>query len=1036
MHCKISNMIIKSFIISFLVLCLSNGLRAQDSVRFVFNAEHICTYIELDSIKIENITQGRDTMIYYPDTVLNYIIYDIDNLFGKTYNKLNVAQNFPNPFNESTRINILVPEADNVIIEVSDLAGRRVAFFNDYLEPGIHEFDFYAGSTNLYALSVITSYGKDDIKMLSLDKEYHTNSRLEYVGSSKIVVSRFFLYDRGDDLRFTGYATPEEGPDVDTIIAFPLTNADFLFTYENKVPELPSPITGVLEVCEETPGIDFSVEAVDGVQYTWVIPEDWEIQDGQGSAGIIVNVGKESGLVYVIPSNSCGAGEAQFLPVYVQPKMTPLFMQLGPYCQGETPDMLPEVSINGMWGNWDNQISTEQPGYITYTFTSDDACENQGTMEVRVDEDIIPIFDQLGPYCQGHMPDNLPTVSVNGVSGVWNTHLATYVPGTTVYYFTANNACNTQTSMNVTVIEDILPDFDDYGPYCVGAIPDILPDTSINGVVGEWDSQIITAVAGTSTYIFTADNVCESQAEIEVLVDPLVEPEFIQLGPYCVDDTPHLLPEYSLNGIYGSWDAQISTDSPGITTYTFTAADACESEGTMDIEVVEDIEPLFDQLGPYCVNEIPDVLPTTSNNGIVGTWNSPISTFFPETTTYTFTASNACQSQTSMDVTVEQNIIPLFDSYGPYCVGETPNILPDTSLNGIEGVWNAQISTASAGTTTYTFTADNTCATQVSINVIVEEDATPLFNPLGPYCFGEFAETLPVYSINGIHGEWDSEINTSIYGTTTYTFTAFNACQSTAEMDVYVIEIPDAPEAGTIIPDIYSIEWNWLAVDGATGYRFNTVNDLGTSFDNLGSLTYLQTGLVCEEDYVLYVWAYNSCEISAPVELNTSTEDYSPYAIGDVGPAGGLIFYDKGVCSEGWRYLETAIEDIEFNPGVYGFPWGCSGTFICGTSAAIGTGDNNTEIVTNACFDPVFAAKAADMYEFNGYTDWFLPSRGEMNQMYNNLFLNGWGGFADASYWTSTEDLANNAWMKSFPSGFEISNLKSDTRRVRAIRKF
>jgi hypothetical protein len=1031
-----SGMKIKTIIISILIFSSVLNIKAQDSVRFVFNAEHICTYIELDSIKIENITQGRDTILYYPDTVLNYIIYDIDNLFGKTHNQLNVAQNFPNPFNERTRINILVPEADNIIIEVSDLSGRRVTFFEDYFEPGIHEFDFYAGSTNLYALSVISSYGKDDIKMLSLDKEYHTNSRLEYVGSSKIVVSRYFLYDRGDDLRFTGYATPDEELDVDTITTYTLLNSDFLFTYENEVPELPSPIEGVLEVCEDTPDINFSVDSVEGVNYTWIVPDGWELIDGQGTSGISVNVGTESGMIYVIPSNTCGAGEAQLLAVYVQPKITPLFNQLGPYCQGEIPDLLPEVSINGMWGSWDSEISTDEAGYNTYTFTADDACENQGEMEIRIDEDIIPFFDSLGPYCQGHMPDNLPTVSVNGVEGTWNTHLTTYEHGTTEYYFTASNACNTAASIQVIVIEDIIPVFDDYGPYCVGAIPDILPDTSLNEIIGSWDSQIITTVEGTLTYVFTADNVCESQAEVDVLIDPLVEPEFLQLGPYCVDDTPDELPEYSLNGIYGTWDAVISTSSHGFTTYTFTAADACESETTMDIEIVEDIEPLFDQLGPYCVNEIPDVLPTTSNNGIEGTWDSPVSTFFHGVTTYTFTASNACQSQATMDVTVEEEIIPIFNSYGPYCVGETPDILPDTSLNGIDGSWNSQINTTTEGTTTYTFTADNTCATQYEIDITVDEDVIPLFNSMGPYCMGESAETLPVFSLNGISGSWDSEINTSVYGTSTYTFTADNTCQSTSELDIYVIEIPDAPEAGTINPEIYSVEWNWLAVDGASGYRYNTINDLGSSVDNLNSLTYFQTGLICEQDYVLYVWAYNTCETSEPIELNASTEDYSPYSIGDTGPAGGLIFYDKGVCSEGWRYLEAAIEDIEFSTGVYGFPWGCWGTFICGTSAAIGSGDNNTEIIINACLEPVIAATAADEYEYSGYTDWFLPSRGDMNEMFDNLFLNGWGNFASASYWTSTEDLANDAWMKSFPSGFEISNLKADTRRVRAIRKF
>jgi hypothetical protein len=61
--------------------------------------------------------------------------------------------------------------------------------------------------------------------------------------------------------------------------------------------------------------------------------------------------------------------------------------------------------------------------------------------------------------------------------------------------------------------------------------------------------------------------------------------------------------------------------------------------------------PTFTQLGPYCQGVTPSTLPTTSNNGIAGTWNSAISTTTAATTTYTFTP-NGCNSTATMDIVV------------------------------------------------------------------------------------------------------------------------------------------------------------------------------------------------------------------------------------------------------------------------------------------------------------------------------------------------------------------------------------------------
>ena len=161
------------------------------------------------------------------------------------------------------------------------------------------------------------------------------------------------------------------------------------------------------------------------------------------------------------------------------------------------------------------------------------------------------------------------------------------------------------------------------------------------------------------------------------------------------------------------------------------------------------------------------------------------------------------------------------------------------------------------------------------------------------------------------------------------------------------------------------------------------------------------------------------------------------YTVGDTGPAGGLIFYDKGSYSDGWRYLEAAPASTEWTDKDWG--WGSYGTLIGGTEAEIGTGQNNTtKIVTwfNSHSETGSAAQLCDTLVYGGYSDWFLPSKDELDLMYTNLHLQGVGGFAVNLYWSSSEGDAYNAWSQDFLNGFQYYVTKGLIDRFRAIRAF
>jgi hypothetical protein len=106
------------------------------------------------------------------------------------------------------------------------------------------------------------------------------------------------------------------------------------------------------------------------------------------------------------------------------------------------------------------------------------------------------------------------------------------------------------------------------------------------------------------------------------------------------------------------------------------------------------------------------------------------------------------------------------------------------------------------------------------------------------------------------------------------------------------------------------------------------------------------------------------------------------------------------------------------------------------TGTAIGTGSaNTTAIITIQGGTPTsYAAGVARAHNGGGYTDWYLPSKDELNKLYENR--TAIGGFADYYYWSSSEYDNSNAWIQSFGSGDQDFFNKSSTFYVRAIRAF
>jgi hypothetical protein len=152
--------------------------------------------------------------------------------------------------------------------------------------------------------------------------------------------------------------------------------------------------------------------------------------------------------------------------------------------------------------------------------------------------------------------------------------------------------------------------------------------------------------------------------------------------------------------------------------------------------------------------------------------------------------------------------------------------------------------------------------------------------------------------------------------------------------------------------------------------------------------------------------------------------------VGNIGPGGGIVFYVNPVDTPGSNYMEAATADLT------AIAW-CSitGTAITGTfGTAIGTGNANTNLMVAVGACTSGAANSARAYAGGGLTNWFLPSKDELAQLYTQRAVVG--GFAAVYYWSSSQGGASNAWDLNVGNGVQTNVVKGYILSVRPVRAF
>lgn len=143
---------------------------------------------------------------------------------------------------------------------------------------------------------------------------------------------------------------------------------------------------------------------------------------------------------------------------------------------------------------------------------------------------------------------------------------------------------------------------------------------------------------------------------------------------------------------------------------------------------------------------------------------------------------------------------------------------------------------------------------------------------------------------------------------------------------------------------------------------------------------------------------------------------------------GGIIFY---LDSTGQHGLIAAKSDADTVLAWYNTVYYQTNT----RAAAIGSGASNTRKIINALGNSgTYAAKVCQDYRGGGYSDWFLPSKNELNLLYKRRAVVG--NLISGYYWSSTESDFKYAWSQYFGFGYQGLNDKKFAFFVRPVRAF
>ena len=301
----------------------------------------------------------------------------------------------------------------------------------------------------------------------------------------------------------------------------------------------------------------------------------------------------------------------------------------------------------------------------------------------------------------------------------------------------------------------------------------------------------------------------------------------------------------------------------------------------------------------------------------------------------------------------------------------------------------------------------------------------------------------------------------------TFTVTATNAtgtsAASAASAAVTPVTVPGAPTIGAVaVASATSVTVNCTtpASNGGatiTSYTATAVGD-ATKIGTLTSATcglITVTGLTTNTAYTFTVTATNAAGTSVASAASAAVTPALTCAtggaciVGNTGPGGGKVFYVQAgggtftcgaTLASTCKYLEAA-PTTGTNAWTDAFyAWSGNTTVLIGVTAqgtAVGSGYKNTVAMVTQSAGGNTASRAGTIARAyggpNNLSDWYLPSKDELNQLYLNKTT---VGFSPDYYWSSSEGAVDGAWGRNFLNGNQGNGAKSNPYYVRPVRAF